>query len=172
MTYPAVESRLGRIRARLDALLATVSEADWKRSPAAGGWSVGEVIAHLLQVETAIHDAAVRTLAKPPVPVKRKWLRVPILLIQFRGLKRESPIPLDPALVTSKAEMLARFAERRKKTLAFLQETLAQGRDLSGYHWRHPFFGTLTFAEWCRVIACHEVRHTKQIREIVSSFQS
>ena len=172
MSYQAIEANLAKARGQLDAALASVPEADWARKPAAGGWSVGEVLAHLIQVECAVHDAGVKTLAKPPKPLKRGWMPAPIFLIKYRGIKRETPIPLDPALVTSKEEMLAKFAERRQQTLAFLREALANGRDLAGYHWRHPFFGSLTFHQWCRVLASHEIRHTKQIREIVSSFQS
>jgi len=172
MNYQTVESSLTRVRKQMDGVLAPISDANWARRPQQGGWSVGEVLAHLMQVERAVCDAARKTLAKPPQPLQRKLLRVPIAVIQFRGIKRESPIPLDAALVQGKAEMLAKFAARRGETLTFLRETLAGGRDLAGYHWRHPFFGTLTFAEWCRVLAYHETRHTKQIREIVSSFQS
>jgi hypothetical protein len=95
----------------------------------------------------------------------------PIWLIPYRGLKRESPVPLDPALVTTKAEMLARLTERRAATLTFLRRAMDEHGDLTGFQWKHPFFGALTFYEWCRVLGYHEVRHTKQIREIVSSFQ-
>jgi len=172
MDYKTVEAKLARVRTRMEAVLDAVPEADWARRPAAGGWSVGEVLVHLLQVEAAILTAAAKSLAQPPKPLRRKLLRVPITVIQFRGIKRESPIPMDPALLAGKAEMLAKFGERRTQTLAFLRDALATSRDLRGYHWRHPFFGTLTFTEWCRVIAYHETRHTKQIREIVSSFQS
>jgi hypothetical protein len=96
----------------------------------------------------------------------------PIWLVPYRGIKRESPVPMDAALVVGKAEMLAKFAECRRATLSFLRETMAQRTDLDSYNWRHPFFGPLTFPEWCRLLGYHETRHTKQIREIVSSFQS
>ena len=172
MNYKSVEANLDRVRRKLDGILATVPDDQWTRKPARGGWSVCEVLAHLIQVESAIHGAAEKMLAQPPKPLKRKLLRVPIVLIQWRGAKRQSPIPLDSTLVTSKAEMLAKFAERRAQTLAFLRNAITEGRDFTGYHWRHPFFGSLTFQEWCRVIAYHETRHTKQIQEIVSSFQS
>lgn len=176
MTYSAVEANLARVRSKLDAVLRAVPEGDWKRKPAAGGWSVGEVVAHLIQVETAVLDAGVKRLAQPPRTLKSGWLPrsvwPPIWLIPYRGLKRQTPIPMDAALVASKTEMLETLAQRRQETLCFLRETLQPGRCLDGYFWNHPFFGSLTLLEWCRVLAYHETRHRKQIREIVSSFQS
>ena len=171
MEYARVEAKLAQVRSPLEALLASIPEADWKRTPVKGGWSVGEIIAHLIQVESAIQLAGSKAIAQEPKPLKRRF-PPPIFLVKYRGIKRETPIPLDAQLVTTKAEMLAKFAARRHETLAFLREAISSGRDLRRVHWRHPFFGPLTFAEWCRLIGNHEIRHTKQIREIVSSFQS
>lgn len=176
MDFHSVEKRLARARGTLDRELGSVPEDQWTRKPAAGGWSVAEVVVHLVQVETAVHGAAVRRLAEGPRPLNRglipRAVWPPIWMIPYRGLKRESPIPMDPGLVTTRSEMLAKFAARRRETLDFFRATMAARSDLSGYHWRHPFFGELTFAEWCRVLAYHEMRHAKQIREIVRSFQS
>lgn len=65
--------------------------------------------------------------------------------------------------------MLARLRAARTRTRAFLEETA--GRDLRAYYWPHPFFGPLNFYDWFRTMAHHEVRHTKQLREIVEFFQ-
>ncbi len=65
--------------------------------------------------------------------------------------------------------MLARLQEVREKTLAFMNET--RECDLSAYRWPHPFFGSLNLYDWFRTIAHHEVRHTKQIREIIAAIQ-
>jgi hypothetical protein len=75
---------------------------------------------------------------------------------------------LDTALVTDKEDMLARLREARRGTLGFIQEV--SGRDLSTYRYPHPFVGSLNLYDWLRVIAHHEVRHARQIREIVNSF--
>jgi hypothetical protein len=37
------------------------------------------------------------------------------------------------------------------------------------YCWPHPFLGVLNTYEWMEMIAGHEVRHTKQMREIANS---
>ena len=64
--------------------------------------------------------------------------------------------------------MLADLAALRRRTLALLQDN--GDRDLSAHRWKHPFFGYLNFYEWFKLIAHHEARHTKQIREIVDFF--
>jgi hypothetical protein len=178
MDYPTIEARLHRTRATLNGELAAVGEDFWSRTPRSGGWSVAEVVVHLIQVETAVHKAGVKRLADGPRPLARGLLPravwPPIWLIPFRppAFRRQSPIPMDSVLVAGKAESLARLAARRAETLEFLRATTGAGHNLDSYHWKHPSFGELTFAQWCRVLWYHETRHTKQIREIVRSFQS
>lgn len=53
--------------------------------------------------------------------------------------------------------------------MAFVEET--RGRDLSQYHMPHPFLGTLNTYEWFQMIASHEVRHAKQMKEIATALQ-
>ena len=89
---------------------------------------------------------------------------LPLWLVEARILKRKSPLPLDPGLVGSKEDMLAELRAARERTLAFLEET--KGRDLSPYYWPHPFLGMLNLYDWFEMIAAHQIRHAKQMREI------
>jgi hypothetical protein len=59
--------------------------------------------------------------------------------------------------------------EVRERTLAFLEET--KGRDLSKYRWRHAFLGTLNVYQWLQLVASHELRHEKQLREIAGAYR-
>jgi hypothetical protein len=87
-------------------------------------------------------------------------------LVESRIIRRKSPIPLDSSLLNTKEEMLGELRAARDRTLAFLQETSKQ--DLSAYFWPHPFLGMLNGYEWFEMIASHEIRHTKQMREIAA----
>ena len=166
---PTIE-RLQRNRAALCSAVERLSPALWRQKPQPESWSAGEVIAHLTMVESAIISGATKVLQHPPrhVPL---WKRphVPVAIVEWRGLKRKTPIPLDASLVGEKEPMLESFAALRQKTLAFLEEH--RSADLSPYRWPHPFLGYLNLYEWFEVIARHEARHTKQIREIVELFQ-
>jgi uncharacterized damage-inducible protein DinB len=165
----ALFHRLGKARSALFAAADQVSTSRWRQRPGATRWSAAEVIAHLTQVEDAITSNSVKLVEREPrrFPVWRRW-RAPFWVIEYRLARRESPLPLDPSILAGKEEMLAALRESRRRTLAFLEETSA--RDLSAYAWPHPFLGTFGFYEWFRLIAHHEIRHTKQIREIVNSF--
>jgi hypothetical protein len=121
-------------------------------------------------VERAILTGTDRLMQEPP---KRrpffKRLHIPMAVVEARLIPLKTPIPLDPALVGQKEEMLAQLREVRGRTLAFVEET--RGRDLTKFHMPHPFLGTLNTYEWFQLIASHEVRHTKQMKEICAALQ-
>jgi hypothetical protein len=140
----------------------------WKTTPSEGRWSAGELVCHLIQVERIIIKNADRLLQSPPKPRPlSKRFHLPMALVEARLIRRRSPIPLDPALVSEKEEMLAQLRRVRERTLVFMEET--RGKDLSKHHMAHPFLGTLNTYEWFQMIASHQIRHTKQMKEIASA---
>lgn len=145
----------------------TVRAEEWVRRPGASQWSAGELVAHLISVERAVLGTADRITQHPPRPVPFiKRFHLPMVLVESRVIRRRSPIPQDLALLCEKEEMLAELRGVRERTLAFMEET--RGRDLSRYRYRHAFLGSLNLYEWFQMIASHEVRHTKQMKEIAS----
>ena len=137
----------------------------WKTRPAEGRWSAGELIGHLIMIERAIVSGTDKVLRKPPKGVPFfKRLHVPMAVVESRLIRLKTPIPLDLEIVREKEEMLAELRQVRERTLAFIKETVE--RDLSKYRMPHPFLGTLNTYEWFQLIASHEIRHTKQMREI------
>jgi len=139
----------------------------WSRKPRAKKWSAAELVAHLVMVERAVVGGADRIIQKTPRQIPfRKRFHVPLWLVEARLVRRKSPIPLDYGLLGHKEEMLAALRAARERTLSFLEET--RHRDLSAYRWEHAFLGTLNVYEWFEMIASHEVRHTKQMKEIAA----
>lgn len=163
-------SQLGSTRENLLSVAGAVTAECWRERPKEEAWSAGEVIAHLLMVESRTLALAQKTLSSPPqrVPV---WKRVhaPLAVSEWRGVKVKTPIPLDASLIGEKGAMLAKMGAVREETLRFLRENA--GRDLSPYYYPHPFLGMLNLYDWFRVTAFHEARHTQQLREIVEIFQ-
>ena len=143
----------------------------WRSSPGNGAWSAAEVVAHLMQVEETVTSGAKKILREAPRPVSFwKRIHLPVSLAENRGFKVKSPVALDSSQVREKEEMLAKFTGLREHTVALL---LSNGRtDLSAYRMPHPFFGSLHFYDWFKMLAHHETRHGKQIREIVKSFRN
>jgi hydroxymethylpyrimidine/phosphomethylpyrimidine kinase len=122
----------------------------------------------LITVERFIIHRASKLLQNHPTPrAFLKRFHLPMLLVEARLIPRKTPIPLDPALVCEKDTMLAQLREVRAGTLVFIEQTA--GKDLRNYHMPHPFLGTLNVYEWFQMIASHQIRHTKQMKEIAAA---
>jgi uncharacterized damage-inducible protein DinB len=167
----SIETILGNLaRAQSELLRAAdaVPAEQWKTRPAEGRWSAGELICHLSAVERAILSRADKLLQKPPNPAPfYKRFHIPMMFVEARVIRRKAPTPVEPQTVRAKEETLAELRQVRERTLAFIGETME--RDLSEYCMAHAFLGTLNAYEWLQFIASHEVRHTKQMREIAGS---
>ena len=145
-----------------------VSAEQWQTPPSEGRWCAAQLVAHLGLVERFIlRNADQMTQGQPKARRLLERLHVPLVIVETGWFRRKSPARVTPGdVVAGKEVMLANLREARERTLAFLDETKA--RDLSGYVWRHPFLGTLSVYDWLRFIASHEIRHTKQMREIAA----
>jgi uncharacterized damage-inducible protein DinB len=140
----------------------------WRTPPGEGRWSAGELVGHLITVERAIVRNVDKVLHKPPrgLPFYKRF-HIPMAVVELRLIRRKSPIPIDGQTLQEKEAMLAELREVRERTLAFIEET--RGRDLNPYSMPHAFLGTLNVYGWLQLIASHQVRHTKQMREIAAS---
>lgn len=162
---------LDRAHQGLLAASAEIPPARWSTPPPGGGWSASEILAHLTMVESAVGQGAREVLTqKPGRHPLRKRMHIPPVFVQWRMVKRKTPVPLDPAMVLPRAESLQGFAAVRNRTLKFIAE--AGARDLRPYRRKHPFLGSLDLYDWLRLLAYHEIRHTKQLQEIGKYFQS
>jgi hypothetical protein len=164
---PIIE-KLGRAQTGLLRAADAVSSELWQTRPRALKWSAAELVGHVMTIERTVLGTADRVLQKPPKHFPAlKRVHLPVALSESRLFRIKTPIPLDPELVQEKEAMLAELREVRERTLAFIEET--SGRDLRGYCWAHPFLGVLNVYQWMEMIAGHEIRHTKQMREIAAS---
>jgi DinB superfamily len=164
---PTIIENLAKAQSEFLSAADEVPVEQWKSCPGVGRWSAGEVVAHVIVVERTIIRTTDKVLQKAPVspPFFKRW-HMPMVLVESRLIRRKSPIPLNPGMVGPKEEMLAEVREVRGRSLAFLEET--KGRDLSQYYWPHPFLGMLNGYKWFQMIASHQLRHTKQLREIAT----
>ena len=162
-------TKLARAQAAFFRAADAVSPEHWNTPPNANEWSAGELVAHLVMVERAVVGGADRISQKIPKSIPfRKRFHIPIWIVESRIIRRKTPIPLDQGLIGTKEEMLAELRAARERTLAFMEET--KDRDLSVYCWEHGFLGMLNIYEWFEMIAAHEIRHTKQMKEIAAHF--
>jgi DinB superfamily len=127
------------------------------------------VIAHVAMIEERTIFGMKRLLRAAPTPVPlRKRLHLPLAITTWRGRKVRTPIALDASRVCDKRESFAGLNATREGTLHFIEST--RGTDVSPYRFEHPFLGSLNMYEWFRMIGYHDLRHAKQIRELVFTF--
>jgi hypothetical protein len=162
-----IVENLGRAQSELLRAADTVPAEQWKTAPGEGRWSAGELVGHLITIERAIIRGADKLVQKPPrsVPFYKRF-HVPVAVVESRLIRWKTPISTDGQMVREKEAMLGELREVRERTLAFIEET--RGRDLSAYSMPHAILGTLNAYEWFQMIASHEIRHTKQMREIAA----
>ena len=165
-----IRKNLETSRVNLLRVADAIPALQWRTSPGNSSCSAAEVIAHLTMVERGVTGKADRVVQHPPRRVSAFGrLHLPVRIVEHRILRRKTPIPLDPAMLGEKEEMLAALRHARERTLIFLDET--RDRNLREYFWPHPFLGNLNFYNWFQMIASHEVRHTKQIQEMVEALR-
>lgn len=169
-SLPRIVDHLAATRARLMRSADQVSPENWRREPPRGGWSAAEVIAHLTQVERGVATNLGKQVERGPRP-RALPMRVglPLRMAAYRVVRRQTPLSLDRALLDEKETMLAELRTAREQTLRLAK--LFEERNLTSYRWPHPVFGMLNAYEWLRFLGYHEMRHGKQIQEIVDSVQ-
>jgi DinB superfamily len=160
-----IREKLGRAQTTFFRAADAISPEKWGDCPGVNEWSAAQLVAHLMVVERGVVTNVDRLTQKAAVPVSfPKRVHLPLWLVEARVIRRKSPVPLDESLLGGKEAMLAGLRGMRERTMAFIEET--QRRDLTAYCWRHPFLGMLNVYEWMEMIAAHQLRHTKQVREI------
>ena len=128
---PSLQSiieNLVRSEAQFLAAAGAIPANQWKTSPGEGRWSAGELVCHLIQVETAIVKNTAKVLHRPPQPRPLlKRFHFPMALVESRLIPRKTPIPLDPSLVGEKDQMLVQLRAVRQRTRVFMEETQEKG---------------------------------------------
>jgi len=160
-----IREKLARAQAIFFRAADNIPLEKWGDCPGVNEWSAAQLVAHLEVVERGVVTNVDRLTQKAPIPVSfPRRMHLPLWLVEARVIRRKSPVPLDESLLGQKEAMLAGLRGVRERTMAFIAET--ERRDLSAYCWRHPFLGMLNVYEWMEMIAAHQLRHTKQVREI------
>jgi hypothetical protein len=158
--------KLHHTRHKFEAAARRVPDRDWRTPPREGAWSAAEVVAHVIMVETLMTGAAAKITKKPALPVPLwKRVHVPVALVAWRGVRVESPIPLDTLILDDREVMLSCLIEQRQRTLSVLQS--GGDSNFRKYRVQHPLLGSLHYYDWFRTLAAHDARHTKQLHEIV-----
>lgn len=181
--HQSLHPRLARLvdvlqecRAQLLAAAESVPEGDRNRRPAVDRWSAGEVLAHLVKVESScgrLFSVKSRELRESGAAGESE-VDAAGLVREFERFEldtRKRPAPA-PAMVSpdDAAEFnvaVAALAQSRERLLGAIAK--ANGLALATVSAPHPRLGTLNLYEWLLMIARHEQRHAEQLVEIRDS---
>ena len=155
-----------RGRSELEALVANTSAEAWLTKPAPEKWSVGEVVEHIVLAEEGLSGMTQGMLAgeaaadwegiAASVPLDQLLARM-----QDRTQKAQAPEGFVPKGGTVRAELLARYAALRAKTIDWI-------RTVSGpvkQHVADTPLGRVNAHHMMALIAAHNLRHNQQIAE-------
>src|SRR5258706_784211 len=128
-TLQPIRQKLARAQTAFFRAADAIPGEKWDNCPGLNQWSAGELVAHLVVVERGVVTNADRLTQKAPIPVPFPIrLHFPMWLVEARGIRRKSPVPLDESLMAEKEAMLAGLAGERERTLSFFSG--AECRDL------------------------------------------
>lgn len=150
-----------------------LTDQQWNFRPAPFKWTVGETAEHIALAEGLLFSAMERALAAPITPdweskTANKDAILDNVLAARRG-KANAPEPIQPLKrKMTRAEIMTLLKEGRAKSLKFIETT---DLPLKAHTLDHPFpvFGTLSAYQWFIYIPAHNLRHNKQIAEIMSN---
>jgi uncharacterized damage-inducible protein DinB len=163
-----IQGELDRTRDGLLAVLAQTPADVAAQRPSADGWSIAEVVEHLLIVENGIGRLLGRLAREAETlgPETSTASVIPSLdRLALSDVRRriQSPTSVAPTGSMTLDEAVTGLAESRRRILELVHRV--SGRALGGLTAPHPLFGSLTFYQWLLFLAQHEERHTLQIRE-------
>ncbi|HEX8136856.1 MAG TPA: DinB family protein [Pyrinomonadaceae bacterium] len=159
-------AEMDAVHQRLLETITPLSEERFSQRPAPDRWSVAEIVHHLYLVERAVLGQFEGALSKPPVRVGLLQRLLPVgLLVGRRVVRVKAPKGVEPLNPPSKDEAIANYNQVR----AGLKEFSARHGDerLQQLGIKHPFFGTFDGISALRFIGHHELRHFRQIRDVM-----
>lgn len=157
--------RLDSIHSKLLNTITPINDPLFSQSPADNEWSIAEILHHLCLVEERVIKELETQLASPPrkVGFLRKFIPTSIVASRLRRVNApKAVIPLNPP---ARAEAIANYDATRGR----LKELCSThgGNRLKYIVFKHPFLGEIDGTATISFLGYHELRHYKQIREVI-----
>lgn len=165
-----------RIREKLKAVIAGLSEEQAELRLNETDWTIREIVEHLSIVENGMAKIAAKLLhkaAEENIPndssahISGEFLTKASSIANRREVKTQAPDRVTPSGTLTISESLAKMEEN-----AQILEQIRDGLekiDTRKHKFPHPFLGDLNATEWLALLGGHEFRHIDQIEEILSS---
>ena len=139
------------------------------KRPSENEWSIGEVIHHLLLVEQRVLDELEKGLEQPPQRIGLLKNLIPMRLVSWRFVRVSAPKAVMPAGFKNAHESLKSWETCRTRLKQFCASK--DPRRVKQTAFRHPFLGNINGLAAISMVAYHEERHYKQIKEILAKIE-
>ena len=157
--------RLDTVHQKLVRTISPLEPNLYSERPAAGEWSVAEIVHHLCLVEDRVIKELERAIASEPQRVGFLRRFVPTSIVSFRGIRVKAPKAMDPLDAPARDLAIENF-ERTRSSLKTLCAIHGDER-FRNLIFKHPFLGKIDGVATVSFVGYHEQRHYKQIREVL-----
>lgn len=167
-----VLDRMDRVHEKLMAAVSPLDERVFAQPPAAGSWSVAQIIQHLALVEDRVIKDLGKEVARPPRKVSFVKRLVPTSIVSLRLVRVKAPQAVNPETNAAPAKVaaLANY-NRARNDLKSLCATHGNAR-FRQIVFKHPFLGEIDGVATVSFVSYHEQRHYKQIREVLKQLKT
>ena len=175
MKYESIEQIYegnNKIRARLKELLSPLTEAQTSTLPDGEKWTVAQIVEHIAMVDGGAMKICAKLLreaqeggrsADGKVVISDNFLQKGS---EIATMKVEAPERVHPNAGHKIPESLAKLDENAEQ-LEQMRE-LFESVDGTELKFPHPFFGEISAQEWLALKGGHELRHIKQIENVLA----
>jgi len=137
---------------KIERLIKAVPASKLRKQPAPGKWSAGEILAHLADCEIAVGWRMRQILGAPGTPIQ--------------AFDQDSWASAGHYTKRDPRKSLTHFAAVRDANLALLKSLSPEQRK---HHGMHAERGVETIDHLVRMMAGHDINHTKQIERIIAA---
>ncbi len=149
----------------------SVAPETFAQRPSPGEWSIAENIHHLYLTEQAVVKEMEKALAQPPqkLALLNRLIQNVIPLVAVRLVRVKAPKYVEPLNAPAKAEVISNYNSIRAK----LKEVATKhGTErLANLVLKHPVFGPYDGLHALAFNGYHELRHYKQIKELMGKLK-
>ncbi len=163
---------LRRLDSVHEKLLHTVSLLEpgiYFQRPAEGEWSVAEIVHHLALVEERVIKELEGAIATPPQRIGFFRRLIPTSIVSSRLIRVKAPKAVRPLDAPAREAGIENL-DRTRATLKKLCATHGHER-FRQLIFKHPFLGNIDGVATVSFIGYHELRHYKQIREVLKKLK-
>lgn len=161
--------RLDLIHSKLLNTITPIEDPRFSQSPAHNEWSIAEILHHLCLVEERVIKELETQLSNPPQKIGFLRKFIPTSIVASRLVRVKAPKGMNPFNPPAKPEVIANYdaARSRLKELCSIH-----GRNrLKQVIFQHPFLGQIDGTATISFLGYHELRHYKQIREVIKKLE-